>query len=122
MPISTSTPEDAIARRGPARLSVALRLAGDNVIADVSTGSAIGTVSSTLARSQTQSETEERVGTRAVTPCAYTLFQQPWWLDAVAPGQWHTVTVRHGTEIAARLPYVLRKKLGLVLVTQPPLT
>ena len=57
-----------------------------------------------------------------VTPCAYTLFQQPWWLNAVAPGQWHAATVQRGTEVAARLPYVIRKKPGLVVISQPPLT
>jgi hypothetical protein len=74
------------------------------------------------ASTQAQSEPGERADTSSVTPCAYTLFQQPWWLDAVAPGQWRTATVQRGAETAARLPYVLRRKLGLVLVSQPPLT
>jgi hypothetical protein len=57
-----------------------------------------------------------------VTPCAYTLFQQPWWLDAVAPGQWHEAVVRRGDGIVARWPYVVRRRFGITALTQPPLT
>lgn len=52
------------------------------------------------------------------TPYANSVFEQPWWLDIVAPGQWGEVTVKEGDEVVARLPYVL-KKGGLVM---PPLT
>lgn len=53
---------------------------------------------------------------------ANSIFQQPWWLDAVAPGQWGEVVVKRGDEIAARLPYVIKKKYGLTALTMPPLT
>lgn len=52
------------------------------------------------------------------TPYANSVFEQPWWLDIVAPGQWGEVTVKEGDEVVARLPYVL-KRGGLVM---PPLT
>jgi Acetyltransferase (GNAT) domain len=55
-------------------------------------------------------------------PWVNSLFEQPWWLDAVAPGRWGAVVVRQGGEMAARLPYVRRKRLGLTTIVQPPLT
>lgn len=53
---------------------------------------------------------------------SYNLFQEPWWLDAVAPGAWAEAVVRKGDEILARLPYVMKRRLGLRIATQPPLT
>ncbi len=50
------------------------------------------------------------------------IFQQPWWLEAVAPGQWGEVVVKRGDEVAARMPYVIKKKNGLTALTMPPLT
>ncbi len=52
------------------------------------------------------------------------VFQRPWWLDAVAPGRWDVVEVtseRWG--IDAWLPYVVRsEKAGLRVVDMPQLT
>ena len=56
------------------------------------------------------------------TPCANAIFQQPWWLDAVAPGRWGEVTCEHGGRIVARLPYVVRGGRGLRMLTQSSLT
>lgn len=50
------------------------------------------------------------------------IFQQPWWLDAVAPSHWDAVVVKKGAEIVARLPFVVKKKYGLTLLTMPQLT
>jgi Acetyltransferase (GNAT) domain len=50
------------------------------------------------------------------------IFQQPWWLDAVAPGAWSAVEIRRGGALKARLPYVVKKHLGFTLVNMPPLT
>ncbi len=58
-------------------------------------------------------------GTIPQTDC---LFQQPWWLDAVAPGSWDAVTVEEGGRIAARLPYAIVRRLGLTLIATPKLT
>ncbi len=43
------------------------------------------------------------------TPYATSLFEQPWWLDIVAPGQWHEAVVKDGDAVIARMPYVLNK-------------
>jgi hypothetical protein len=56
------------------------------------------------------------------TGCANAIFQQPWWLDAVAPGQWAEVTCEHDGRIVARLPYVVRGRRGLRILTQSSLT
>jgi hypothetical protein len=55
-------------------------------------------------------------------PCANSVFEQPWWLDSVAPGAWDAAVVRRGDEVVARLPYVRRRRFGLTTIAQPPLT
>ena len=52
-----------------------------------------------------------------------TIFQQPFWLDAVAPGQWHRVEIRRGETLHAFLPYVLKREaFGRHALVMPPLT
>jgi hypothetical protein len=51
-----------------------------------------------------------------------TLFEQPWWLDAVAPNAWDAVQVSRGDKIVARLAYVTKNKRGLTALSMPPLT
>ena len=55
-------------------------------------------------------------------PYTNSLFEEPWWLDAVAPGAWGAATVVKGGEVFARIPYAIRKKHGLSLAGNPPLT
>jgi hypothetical protein len=55
-------------------------------------------------------------------PWVNSVFEQPWWLEAVAPGQCDVLVVRQGDQIAARLPYMQRRRLGLTTIVQPPLT
>jgi hypothetical protein len=56
------------------------------------------------------------------TRCANAIFQQPWWLDAMAPGRWgHAVVERDGRTVA-RLPYTVRGRGRWRMLTQPPLT
>jgi hypothetical protein len=50
------------------------------------------------------------------------LFQEPWWLDALAPGSWSAVELDTGGSVYARLPYVHSRKYGLRVVGQPKLT
>jgi hypothetical protein len=50
------------------------------------------------------------------------LFEEPWWLDAVAPGTWRAVEVRRDNEIWARLVVDVRRKGGVTLVRNPTLT
>jgi len=52
----------------------------------------------------------------------YCIFQEPWWLDAVAPGAWQSLEVSRGEQLAARLPISLRTKFGFRIIRQPPLT
>jgi hypothetical protein len=56
------------------------------------------------------------------TPCANAIFQQPWWLEAVAPGRWGEVTVERNGQVLARLPYARRGRRGLRMLTMPPVT
>ncbi len=53
---------------------------------------------------------------------AYTPFQEPWWLEALAPGRWDVVEVDQGGTTVARLPYVVEERLGTRVLTQPVLT
>ena len=55
-------------------------------------------------------------------PWVNSVFEQPWWLEAVAPGRWTAAVVRQNDEIVARLPYATRRRLGLTTIVQPPLT
>ena len=53
---------------------------------------------------------------------AHSIFEQPWWLDAVAPGEWSAVEIRSGGRIEARMPFVSDQRLGLRLLRMPKLT
>lgn len=59
---------------------------------------------------------------RESSPTSYNIFQEAWWLDAVAEEDWDEVCVKRGNQIAARLPYVRKKKFGATLLLQPRLT
>ena len=50
------------------------------------------------------------------------LFEEDWWLDAVAPGAWHSVEVHVGGQLHARMPIAMSKTFGLTSIRQPPLT
>ncbi|MHA7808483.1 MAG: GNAT family N-acetyltransferase [Marinobacter adhaerens] len=50
------------------------------------------------------------------------LFSQAWWLDSVAGDNWDVVLVEKGGEVQAAMPFVVRRKLGFTLLTQPSLT
>ncbi len=56
------------------------------------------------------------------TERAYAIFQQPWWLDAVAPGHWGEVTCEHAGRVVARLPFVVRGRRRMRMLTQSSLT
>lgn len=65
---------------------------------------------------------EQTISAPCVPVTSYNLFQEPWWLDAVAAGEWDEVVVKRGGSIAARLPFVRRKIFGRTLLLQPKLT
>jgi hypothetical protein len=50
------------------------------------------------------------------------IFQEHWWLDAVAPGRWGEVIVQRDGRIAARMPYVVRGRRRMRVLTMPPVT
>lgn len=48
---------------------------------------------------------------------------QDWWLDAtVGPHGWDVALVKKGSLIVASMPYVVRARLGMKVLTQPLLT
>lgn len=50
------------------------------------------------------------------------LFSQAWWLDAVAGEAWDVVLAYQGGQVVGALPFTLRRRWGLTLLTQPKLT
>lgn len=59
---------------------------------------------------------------RDSVPWVNSIFEQPWWLDSVAPGCWTAAVVRTGNDVVARLPFVERRHLGVKAIVQPDLT
>lgn len=57
-----------------------------------------------------------------ISDCTNCLFDQPWWLDATAPGAWSAATVERDGRTVARLPYAIVHRSGLKLLRNPPLT
>ena len=55
-------------------------------------------------------------------PTNHTLFESPEWLDAVAPAGWKCATVEENGRIVAALPYVIKSRAGLRVISVPPLT
>jgi len=49
-------------------------------------------------------------------------FEEPWWLDAVAPGRWRAVEVYDAAGLRARLPLAVSRRRGLTIATPPPYT
>jgi hypothetical protein len=50
------------------------------------------------------------------------IFEQPWWWNAVTNQNWDVIEVKNGNELIARLPYYITKRLGRNIITLPPLT
>lgn len=51
------------------------------------------------------------------------IFQESWWLDAVAPDHWDLVEVKKAGEVRASMPYVKgHNRFGLKTIIMPPLT
>jgi Acetyltransferase (GNAT) domain len=67
-------------------------------------------------------EPKNEPASRDTVSCAHSLFEQPWWLDAVAPGAWDAAVVVRDGEIVGRLPYVRKRRFGLTILSQPLLT
>lgn len=54
--------------------------------------------------------------------CVNSIFEQPWWLEAMAPGQWEAVEIVKDGKVLARLPYVKQKRIGCRLLGMPDFT
>lgn len=54
-------------------------------------------------------------------PLFTTIFHEPWWLDAVCPG-WEEVSVCQGGHVVARMPFMVKRVMGVVGLCMPPLT
>ncbi len=54
--------------------------------------------------------------------CVNSIFEQPWWLDAVAPGSWGVIEVKHNEECVCRLPYVHMRRYGMRCIGTPEMT
>lgn len=50
------------------------------------------------------------------------IFEQPWWIEAVAPNRWHCATVEENGHIVARLPFVEMRSKGFKIVGMPECT
>lgn len=56
-------------------------------------------------------------------PEHYSLFGESWWLDLVAGrGGWDEARIETAGDVRARLPFVMKRKSGLRIVTSPPYT
>jgi hypothetical protein len=77
------------------------------------------TTTTTTAMPVSQSDSAQAAAARRMSYC---IFQEPWWLDAVAPGAWHDITVTSGGVVRARWP-IYQERRGLFdVITLPPLT
>ncbi|MBM4031722.1 MAG: GNAT family N-acetyltransferase [Planctomycetes bacterium] len=50
------------------------------------------------------------------------IFCRPWWLEAVAPGQFEVLTLRRGGRIVAGMPLVRYRRWGFQAIHMPQLT
>ena len=50
------------------------------------------------------------------------VFSQAWWLDAVAPENWDVVLCEKDGKIIASMPFIIKRKLFISIVTMPVLT
>jgi hypothetical protein len=63
-----------------------------------------------------------QITSRTSIPIFASIFHEPWWLDAVAPGNWNEATVTSGGIAIARLPYCTKHFMGISGIGMPPLT
>ncbi len=57
------------------------------------------------------------------TETSLPLFSRAWWLDAVTGHEgWDVVLVEKDNKIVASMPFAIRKKWGITIIGQPPLT
>lgn len=59
--------------------------------------------------------------TSSSSPLFTTIFHEKWWLDAVCPG-WEEVSVAQDGKLVARMPFMVKRFMGVVGLCMPPLT
>ena len=58
-----------------------------------------------------------------MSACNNSLFQKPWWLNAVCgKDNWDVVVVEKGGQIIASMPYCMVKRRGMRIIAMPKLT
>jgi hypothetical protein len=57
-----------------------------------------------------------------IDPLAPTIFHESWWLEIATEGRYSVAEVSEYGKVVGRLPYFLRKKMGLSIVGLAPLT
>src|SRR5271170_136299 len=50
------------------------------------------------------------------------LFQEPWWLNLTAEGNWSEAVITNSEGVIGRLPYCRLRRYGATVLTQPRLT
>ncbi len=53
---------------------------------------------------------------------AYSVFHEPWWLDAVTDGNWRQAEVRQGGVLVGTMPYIVNQRFGCDISTMPLMT
>ncbi len=53
---------------------------------------------------------------------AFSLFHEPWWLDAVTGGNWRQAEVRQGGVVVGTMPYMFDRRFGCDISLMPLMT
>ena len=64
---------------------------------------------------------QEPIGGAGLSTYRHTVFHEPWWLEAVAPGRWQQVTIERGGRIVGSLPYAVERDGRFDTVQMPHL-
>lgn len=56
------------------------------------------------------------------TPETNSIFEEPWWMDCVAPGTWQALESRDHGRVVGRMVLPLSKRWGMTSARQPTLT
>nr|WP_321986031.1 GNAT family N-acetyltransferase [uncultured Lichenicoccus sp.] len=53
---------------------------------------------------------------------AFSVFHEPWWLDAVTDGNWRQAEVRQGGTLVGTMPYIIDRRFGCDISMMPLMT
>jgi hypothetical protein len=57
-----------------------------------------------------------------IDPLVPTIFHEPWWLDIATQGHYGTVEISANNAVVGRMPYLIKRKMGIAMSFMPPLT